>query len=166
MSIAFCAIRTRNRLDRLILLIPYWESHRADPEEKQGPASDIRHRSGKTARKRLTLNRRIEKCLFIPMARSASDASDHFCIPEDRAVEVGARITICPEQRLRRKGCDVMGDACVPSASPTKRDRSQVDQLGEELHDGTEDREPDNRGLSAAGRPSSSQLTETGSFRA
>jgi hypothetical protein len=60
-SIAFCAIRTRNRLDRLILLIPYWESHRADPEEKQGPASDIRHRSGKTARKRLTLNRRIEK---------------------------------------------------------------------------------------------------------
>ena len=62
MSIAFCAIRTRNRLDRLILLIPSWESHRADPEEKQGPARDIRHRSGKTARKRLTLNRRIEKC--------------------------------------------------------------------------------------------------------
>ncbi|WP_404286782.1 potassium transporter Kup [Microvirga sp. RSM25] len=32
--------------------------------------------------------------LFIPMARSASDVSDHFCIPEDRAVEVGSRITI------------------------------------------------------------------------
>src|SRR5215208_2171606 len=32
--------------------------------------------------------------LFIPMARSASDVSDQFCIPEDRAVEVGARITI------------------------------------------------------------------------
>lgn len=32
--------------------------------------------------------------IFIPLARSASDASDHFCIPEDRAVEVGARITI------------------------------------------------------------------------
>ena len=32
--------------------------------------------------------------IFIPMARSASDVSDHFCIPEDRAVEVGARITI------------------------------------------------------------------------
>ena len=32
--------------------------------------------------------------LFIPMARSASDASDQFCIPEDQAVEVGARITI------------------------------------------------------------------------
>src|SRR3954447_25370087 len=56
----------RNRLGHLILLIPYWESHRADPEEKQGPASDIRHRSGKTARKRLTSNRRIEKC---PLSR-------------------------------------------------------------------------------------------------
>jgi KUP system potassium uptake protein len=32
--------------------------------------------------------------IFIPMARSASDVSDHFCIPEDRAVEVGSRITI------------------------------------------------------------------------
>jgi KUP system potassium uptake protein len=32
--------------------------------------------------------------LFIPLARSASDVSDQFCIPEDRAVEVGARITI------------------------------------------------------------------------
>jgi len=32
--------------------------------------------------------------IFIPLARSASDVSDHFCIPEDRAVEVGARITI------------------------------------------------------------------------
>jgi KUP system potassium uptake protein len=32
--------------------------------------------------------------LFIPMARAASDVSDQFCIPEDRAVEVGARITI------------------------------------------------------------------------
>jgi KUP system potassium uptake protein len=32
--------------------------------------------------------------LYIPMARSASDASHHFCIPEDRAVEVGSRITI------------------------------------------------------------------------
>jgi hypothetical protein len=62
-SIAFCAIRTRNRLDCLILLIPYWESYRADPEEKQGPASDIRHRSGKMARKRLTSSRRIERAL-------------------------------------------------------------------------------------------------------
>ena len=32
--------------------------------------------------------------IFIPLARSASDVSDHFCIPEDRAVEVGSRITI------------------------------------------------------------------------
>lgn len=32
--------------------------------------------------------------LFIPLARSASDATDQFCIPEDQAVEVGARITI------------------------------------------------------------------------
>jgi KUP system potassium uptake protein len=32
--------------------------------------------------------------IFIPMARSASDISDQFCIPEDRAVEVGSRITI------------------------------------------------------------------------
>src|SRR5215213_1383883 len=32
--------------------------------------------------------------LFIPMARSASDVSDQFCIPEDQAVEVGTRITI------------------------------------------------------------------------
>jgi KUP system potassium uptake protein len=32
--------------------------------------------------------------IFITLARSASDVSDHFCIPEDRAVEVGARITI------------------------------------------------------------------------
>ena len=32
--------------------------------------------------------------LFIPLARAASDVSDQFCIPEDRAVEVGARITI------------------------------------------------------------------------
>jgi KUP system potassium uptake protein len=32
--------------------------------------------------------------LFIPLARSASDVSDQFCIPEDQAVEVGARVTI------------------------------------------------------------------------
>ncbi|WP_114949068.1 potassium transporter Kup [Microvirga calopogonii] len=32
--------------------------------------------------------------LFIPMARAASDVSDQFCIPEDQAVEVGARVTI------------------------------------------------------------------------
>lgn len=32
--------------------------------------------------------------LFIPMARSASDISDQFCIPEDRAIEVGSRMTI------------------------------------------------------------------------
>lgn len=32
--------------------------------------------------------------IFIPLARSASDVTDQFCIPEDRAVEVGSRITI------------------------------------------------------------------------
>jgi KUP system potassium uptake protein len=32
--------------------------------------------------------------IFISLARSASDVSNHFCIPEDRAVEVGSRITI------------------------------------------------------------------------
>jgi KUP system potassium uptake protein len=32
--------------------------------------------------------------IFIPLARSASDVSDQFCIPEDQAVEVGSRITI------------------------------------------------------------------------
>ncbi len=32
--------------------------------------------------------------LFIPLARSASDVTDQFCIPEDQAVEVGSRITI------------------------------------------------------------------------
>jgi len=35
------AIRTRVRLNHLILLIPYWEGHRADPEEKRGPANDV-----------------------------------------------------------------------------------------------------------------------------
>jgi KUP system potassium uptake protein len=35
-----------------------------------------------------------EDYIFIPLARSASDVSDQFCIPEDRAVEVGARVTI------------------------------------------------------------------------
>jgi KUP system potassium uptake protein len=32
--------------------------------------------------------------VYISLARAASDASDHFCIPEDRAVEVGSRISI------------------------------------------------------------------------
>jgi KUP system potassium uptake protein len=32
--------------------------------------------------------------IFIPLARSASDVSDHFCIPEDRAVEMGSQIVI------------------------------------------------------------------------
>jgi KUP system potassium uptake protein len=32
--------------------------------------------------------------IFIPLARSASDITDQFCIPEDRAVEVGSRVTI------------------------------------------------------------------------
>ena len=35
-----------------------------------------------------------EDYIFIPLARAASDVSDQFCIPEDRAVEVGARVTI------------------------------------------------------------------------
>jgi KUP system potassium uptake protein len=32
--------------------------------------------------------------LFIRLARSASDASDHFSIPSDRAVEVGSQVTV------------------------------------------------------------------------
>jgi KUP system potassium uptake protein len=32
--------------------------------------------------------------IYITLARSASDVSNHFCIPEDRAVEVGSRIVI------------------------------------------------------------------------
>jgi len=32
--------------------------------------------------------------LFINLARSASDVSNHFCIPEDRAVEIGAQVVI------------------------------------------------------------------------
>ena len=32
--------------------------------------------------------------LFIALARSASDASDHFCIPPTRAVEVGSQVTV------------------------------------------------------------------------
>ena len=32
--------------------------------------------------------------LFIQLAQSASDVTNHFCIPEDRAVEVGARVSI------------------------------------------------------------------------
>ena len=35
------AIRTRVRLNRLILLPPCWEGQRADPEEKRGPANDV-----------------------------------------------------------------------------------------------------------------------------
>ena len=32
--------------------------------------------------------------VFISLARSATDVSNHFCIPEDRAVEVGSRVAI------------------------------------------------------------------------
>jgi KUP system potassium uptake protein len=32
--------------------------------------------------------------IFISLARSASDVSNHFCIPEDRAVEVGSQVVI------------------------------------------------------------------------
>ena len=32
--------------------------------------------------------------VFIALARSASDASNHFCIPESRAVEIGNQITV------------------------------------------------------------------------
>src|ERR1039457_220955 len=39
------AIRTRVRLGHLIILIPCWGSHRADPEEKRGPAKDINRRA-------------------------------------------------------------------------------------------------------------------------
>jgi KUP system potassium uptake protein len=31
---------------------------------------------------------------FIALARSASDASDHFCIPESRAIEIGMQISV------------------------------------------------------------------------
>jgi len=42
------AVRTCDRLGRLILLIPWWEGQAADPEEKQGPAKDVkRQQSGK-----------------------------------------------------------------------------------------------------------------------
>ena len=61
MPVATVAIRTRDRLDRLILLIPCWEGQRADPEEKQGPAKDVKRRQSRKARKRLTSTRRIEK---------------------------------------------------------------------------------------------------------
>jgi hypothetical protein len=44
--VALPAIRTRVRLFRPILLIPCWESRMADPEEKSGPASDVKHRNG------------------------------------------------------------------------------------------------------------------------
>jgi KUP system potassium uptake protein len=32
--------------------------------------------------------------LFIRLARSASDVSDHFCIPPSRALEVGSQVTV------------------------------------------------------------------------
>jgi KUP system potassium uptake protein len=32
--------------------------------------------------------------VFIALARSASDASNHFCIPESRAVEIGTQVTV------------------------------------------------------------------------
>lgn len=38
-------IRTSVRLDHLVLLVPCWESQGADPEEKRGPAKDIRCRA-------------------------------------------------------------------------------------------------------------------------
>lgn len=48
MPIAPGVIRTRVRLGRLVPLIPSWESQRADPEEKRGPAKDITRRRCQT----------------------------------------------------------------------------------------------------------------------
>jgi len=50
------AIRTRVRLFHLVLLIPCWESQRAHPEEKRGPASDI-NQSGQKHMKTLDADR-------------------------------------------------------------------------------------------------------------
>jgi hypothetical protein len=55
------AFRTRHRLFHFISLIPEWEGLRTDPEEKHGPASGIKRRSGGGYETGLTSNGRIEK---------------------------------------------------------------------------------------------------------
>jgi hypothetical protein len=55
--------RTRLRLFLPILLIPYWGNQSVDPEEKQGPAEDIKYRKTDSQKECLTSTRRIEKTL-------------------------------------------------------------------------------------------------------
>jgi hypothetical protein len=51
--------RALNRLNRLVLLVLWWEGRRADPGEKRGPRKTERH-GRKTHSKCLTSTRRIE----------------------------------------------------------------------------------------------------------
>jgi KUP system potassium uptake protein len=37
---------------------------------------------------------RWQETLFIALARNASDASEHFCIPSGRTIEVGSQMSV------------------------------------------------------------------------
>ena len=77
--------------------------------------------------------------IFIPMARSASDVSDQFCIPEDRAVE-WARGSRSDRSVRRGSGTSIvpsgtgLADAGVAGCSPEGEPRKRATQ-------GAEDRE-------------------------
>jgi hypothetical protein len=64
------AARATNRLNRLVLLILWWEGRGADPGEKRGPRKTERYGRKKNS-KCLTSTRRIEK---------AAETKDHFPI--------------------------------------------------------------------------------------
>ncbi|ANY77433.1 potassium transporter Kup [Microvirga ossetica] len=87
-----------NRFSRVIVRFGFMESPNL-PRALREAGFDLENVSFFLSRRALQPSRQSglplwQDNIFIPLARSASDASDHFCIPEDRAVEVGERITI------------------------------------------------------------------------
>jgi KUP system potassium uptake protein len=86
------------RFSRVTVRFGFMESPNL-PKALRAASFDLNNASFFLSRRALQLSSQSglplwQDYIFIPMARSASDVSNHFCIPEDRAVEVGARITI------------------------------------------------------------------------
>jgi hypothetical protein len=64
LRLQYIAVRAPQRLDRLVLLILWWEGQRADPGEKRGPRKTLKAGAEDNS-KCLTSTRRIEKCVVI-----------------------------------------------------------------------------------------------------
>ena len=85
-----------DRFSRMVVRFGFMETPHV-PRALEAAGYDVKNTSFFLSRRTPFRSLRLplwQDHLFINLARSASDVSNHFCIPEDRAVEIGAQVVI------------------------------------------------------------------------